>query len=391
VLGGLRATQEADLKTVLACSTIEHVGLIAIGLGLALAARATDLSPLATLALGGALLHMLGHGLFKGLLFIGAGATQHGAGTRMFTRLGGLIHRMPVTTACMLAGAACLAGLPPSSGFAGEWTLFEAILTAPRVGGLAAQTLVCIVAAAMALAVALSAAAAVRMIGVAYLGRPRSPRAAAAEEAGFSTRAAMLGLVGLSALIGLFPSAVLALAAPASKLLLGSDLAGRASLLVLTPQRDAPGYVPLAIAALLALGAAATFWLVRTRSTQGYVVGPAWDCGFDAPPPWLPFGDPATQIGGAGFAQPLARSLGSALLAARETVEMPRPGDPGPARHAASRADPAAAWLFGPVASLRDRLSGLADGMQFLTIRRTLAVMFCVLVLFLATVAALEQ
>jgi NADH:ubiquinone oxidoreductase subunit 5 (subunit L)/multisubunit Na+/H+ antiporter MnhA subunit len=391
VLGALRATQEDDLKTALACSTVEHVGLITIGLGLALAARAADLSPLATLALGGALLHALAHGGFKALLFLGAGATQHGAGTRLFSRLGGLIHRMPVTTACMMAGAACLAGLPPSSGFAGEWVLFQAVLAAPRTGGLAAQTLVSVVAALMALAVALSGAAAVRLIGVAYLGRPRTPRAAAADEAGVSARAAMLGLAAVSASIGLFPAAFLALASPALKLLLGSDLSDRAGALTLAPQVDAPGYVPLGVAVLLVAAGVAAWWLVRARTARGHVVGPAWDGGFSPPPPWLPFGDPATQIGGAGFAQPLRRALGTALLVARETVATPPPGDPSPARHGVTRVDPAAAWLFGPVAALRDRLSGLADRMQFLTIRRALMVVFVALVLFLALIAALEQ
>jgi formate hydrogenlyase subunit 3/multisubunit Na+/H+ antiporter MnhD subunit len=391
VLGALRATQEDDLKTALACSTVEHVGLITIGLGLALAARAADLSPLATLALGGALLHALAHGGFKALLFLGAGATQHGAGTRLFSRLGGLIHRLPVTTACMMAGAACLAGLPPGSGFAGEWMLFQAVLAAPRTGGLAAQTLVSVVAALMALAVALSCVAAVRLIGVAYLGRPRTPRAAAADEAGVAARAAMLGLAGIAALIGLFPSVVLALAAPALKLLLGSDLSDRAGLITLAPQVDAPGYVPLGIALLLAGAGGAAWWLTRARAVRGHVVGPAWDCGLSPPPPWLPFGDPATQISGGGFAQPLSRALGAALLAARETVEIPPPGDTSPARHALTRTDPAAAWLFAPAAALRHRLSGLADSLQFLTIRRALMVVFVALVLFLALVAVLEQ
>ncbi|HEY0417992.1 MAG TPA: proton-conducting transporter membrane subunit, partial [Acetobacteraceae bacterium] len=171
VLGALRANLENDLKAALACSTIENIGLIVVGLGLALTARAADLGPLAALAMGGALLHVLAHGMFKTLLFLGAGAVQHGAGTRRLDRLGGLIHRMPVTTACMLAGAACLAALPPSSGFASEWMLFQAALAAPRIGGIGLQVLVCAVAALMALAAALAAAAAMRIIGVALIAR----------------------------------------------------------------------------------------------------------------------------------------------------------------------------------------------------------------------------
>jgi hypothetical protein len=142
---------------------------------------------------------------------------------------------------------------------------------------------------------------------------------------------------------------------------------------------------------LIVLAGGAALWGLRRRAAVGHVTGAAWDCGFGAPPPWLPFGDPATQISGAGFAQPLRRILGTSLLAARETVDLPPPGDTAPARYAATQADPFATHLFARVAAWRDRLSGYADAMQFLTIRRTLMVMFAALVAFLAVIAALEQ
>lgn len=388
VLGGLRANMENDIKAVLACSTIENIGLIAIGLGLALAARAADLPTLAALAMGGALLHAMAHGVFKSLLFLAAGAVQHGAGTRRLDRLGGLIHRMPVTTACVLAGAASLAALPPSSGFAGEWTLFQAALAAPRIGGLGMQMLVCCVAALMALAAALAAAAAVRLVGVGFLGRPRSPRASAAEEAGPAMRGALIGLAVVGVLIGIFAGPLLLLAAPALRLTVGAATAGGMAIL---PSRDGPGYDPALLLVLLAVVAALTFWVARRLTVPGHRTGPAWDGGFGDPPNWLPFGDPAAQYGGASFSQPLRRSLGTMLLGARETVDMPAPGDVRAAVLAVSMRDPAEALLFAPLGRWRDRGSALADGMQFLTIRRILQVMFTVLVGFLALVVVLEQ
>ncbi len=391
VLGALRANMENDIKAVLACSTIENIGLITIGLGLALAARAADMLPLAGLALGAALLHVMAHGLFKALLFLGAGATQHGAGTRHLDRLGGLIHRMPVTTAAMLAGAACLAALPPSSGFAGEWALFQAVIAGPRVGGLGMQVLICVVAAMMALAVALAAAAAVRLIGIGYLGRPRTPRCAAADEAGPPMRWALLGLVAASLLVGLFPGAVLGLARPALGLLAGGMVPLRDAGLVLAPGSGVPGYVPLAVAVLLALAGGLVWWLARRVSVQGHRSAPAWDCGFGEPPAWLPFGDPATQYSGAGFSQPLRRTLGSGVLGAHETVDMPAPGQTRAASLMVALHDPAERWIFEAIGRWRDSLSGLADRMQFLTIRRTLSVMVTVLVVFLALVAIMEQ
>jgi hydrogenase-4 component B len=394
VLGALRANMEGDIKAVLACSTVENIGLIVVGLGLALAARAADLLPLAGLAMGAALLHAMAHALFKSLLFLGAGATQHGAGTRRLDRLGGLIHRMPITTAAMLAGAAALAALPPTAGFAGEWSLFQAVLASPRVGGLGMQILVCLVAALMALAAALAAAAAVRLIGVGYLGRPRTPRCAAATEAGPPMRWALIVLAGLGLLAGLFPGAVLALSAPALHLLTGGAAPLRDAGLLLAPTPDAPGYAAPAVAILLALAGALVWWAVRRATPPealGYRSAPAWDCGFGEAPSWQPFGDPATQYGGASFAQPLRRALGASLLYAREQVDMPAPGERRPASLHVVLSDPAALLIFDKVADWRDRLSGRADRMQFLTIRRTLSVMVAVLVLFLAVVAMMEQ
>ena len=389
VLGGLRANMEGDIKTVLASSTVEHIGLIAAGLGVALAARSADLTGLAALAFGAALLHAMAHMLFKSLLFLAAGATQHAAGTRRLDRLGGLIARMPKTTVLVLIGAAGLAALPPSGGFAGEWALLQAVIAAARIGGLGWQVLMCVAAAMMALAAGLAASAAVRLVGVAWLGRPRSPRAAGATDPGRAMLRSLTGLAGLSVAVGLFPGAVLELLAPAIEFVTGTGAPN--TVLTMTAQSDQPGYVAPAIALLLIVAGGLVFFAVRRWTVAGERRAPAWDCGFGAPPPWLPFGDPATQYGGASFAQPLRRALGASLMAARETVDMPDPGDVRPASLTVTLADPAAAYLFAPFGRLRDRLAEYADRMQLLTIRSTLAVMFVALLVFLAAIAGLQQ
>ena len=388
-LGALRAVIEADIKSILASSTVENIGIATIGLGVALAARGADLPGLAALALGGTLLHVLGHAAFKTLAFLAAGAAQHGAATRRLDRLGGLIHRMPVTTIAMLAGGAGLAALPLGPGFAGEWVIFQALFAAPRIGNLAMQTLLVVVVAVLALSAALAAAAAVRLIGVAFLGRPRTPRAAAADEAARPARATMLALAGLCLVLGLLPGPVLQLAAPAIHLLTGTapDFAG---VLLVAPQSEAPGYSALGIALLVCVLAGALYLFGRRFFTQGERRASAWDCGFGAPPPWLPFGDPATQYGGTSMAQPLARALGRTMLGVREEVEPTAPGETGPARYTLHWRDPAEALILAPLAILRDRLAALSDLMQTLSIRRTLGVMFSVLVFLLALIAWLE-
>lgn len=387
IIGGLRANVEADLKSVLAASTIENVGLIAIGIGVALMARSADLPGLAALALGGALLHAFNHGLFKTLLFLGAGAAQHGAGTRMLGRLGGLIHGMPITTACVLVGCLGLAAIPPGSGFASEWLLLQSLLSAPRAGGIAMQTVLAVAAAAAAMAAGLAACAVLRLLGVAFLGRPRTPRAAAAADPPRHARVALIGLAALVAVSGLLPGPLLGLLNPALRILTGSGLEDRAGWLTVAPTTGAPGYAALAVAGLLLLIGGAVFLLMRSKAPGPVRRGPAWECGFAAPPPWLPFGDPATQYTEASFAEPLQRTMGRGLLAAETERVVALPGDPAPARLTATWQDPAVTWLFLPLRRALDAVAQVTDRLQSLTVRRTLGLTFAMLVLFLVLIA----
>jgi formate hydrogenlyase subunit 3/multisubunit Na+/H+ antiporter MnhD subunit len=390
VLGALRANLEEEGKTLLACSTIENVGLIALGLGLAACFRAADLGALAALAAGAALLHALHHALFKTLLFLGMGEVAHGAGSRHLDRLGGLIHLMPWTAAAVLVGAAAAASLPPLSGFASEWLLLQALLAAWRVGDLAFQLLILAAAALAALAAALAAAAMVRLFGLVFLGRPRTPRALGAEDGGRLSKLALAIPAALTLIFGLIPGPMLALGQAAQATLVGEAMAERAGVLKVAVGDGAAGYWPLGLALLLAAGVGAAVLAAKRRGAAESARGPAWDCGFAAPPPHLPFGDPATQPSAAGLGQPLRRMLGTGLLAARETVTMPPPGDPSPARIEATRRDPAIA-LLAQLAALRDAVVERTEKLRDLSIRQSLMLPFGTLVLLLALIAWLES
>ena len=390
VLGALRANLEEDGKTLLACSTIENVGLIALGLGLAACFRSADLGALAALAAGAALLHALHHALFKTLLFLGMGEVAHGAGSRHLDRLGGLVHLMPWTAAAVLVGVAAAASLPPLSGFASEWLLLQALLSAWRVGDLAFQLLMLAAAALAALAAALAAAAMVRLFGLVFLGRPRTPRALGAEDGGLLSKLALAIPAALTLIFGLIPGPMLALGQAAQATLVGEAMAERAGVLKVAIGDGAAGYWPLGLALLLAAGVAAAVFAAKRRGAAESARGPAWDCGFAAPPPHLPFGDPATQPSAAGLGQPLRRMLGTGLLAARETVAMPSPGDPSPARIEATRRDPAVT-LLERLAALRDAVVSRTERLRDLSIRQSLMLPFGTLVLLLALIAWLES
>lgn len=390
VLGALRANLETDTKVVLACSTVENIGLITVAIGLALAFRATDQGPVAALALAAAMLHALNHGLIKTLLLLGAGAIQRGGGSRMLDRLGGLANRMPWTAGAVVIGAAAAASLPPLNGFAGEWLLLQSVLAAPRVGLLGFQIAVALVAALLALALALAAAAMVRFVGVTLLGRPRTPRAAGAEEVSRPARYAMAGLALLCLIAGVLPGPLLMLLEPAMRLLVDGGIADNAGWLVVRAGVDQPGYVPLLMLCLLSFAVALIAWLRQRYAEPGVLRGPIWACGFIAPPKHLPFGDPLSQYGAGSMAQPLRRML-RAVIAGREQVDMPRPGDVRSAQHKAHWSDPASAYLFRALVWLRNLGADSADQMRGFTIRRTLALVFITLVSLLALIAVWEQ
>jgi formate hydrogenlyase subunit 3/multisubunit Na+/H+ antiporter MnhD subunit len=379
--GVLLALLQRDLKTLLAFSTVENIGIVAIALGLALLFRADGLGALAALALAAALLHVVNHALLKGLLFCGAGAVLTATGLRDIERLGGLLRRLPVTGACFLIGAAGLAALPPLNGFASEWLLFQAVLKGTVLPQWELKFAVVAIGALLALAAALAAAVFVRAFGIAFLGRPRSTEAAAATEVDAPMRAGLIAMAAGCVLLGVLPSAALVPIASAAQHLLGAapETRGSAGWLWLAPG-GGNSYSGLIMLAVIAAITAALVLLVHRLASARLRRGPAWDCGFPDP-------RPDTQYSGASFAQPLRRVFGPTLLAARETVAMPAPGELVPARYEARWRDPFWDGLYRPVASGLWWLTERANVLQFFTIRRYLTLMFLALALLLAIVA----
>jgi NADH:ubiquinone oxidoreductase subunit 5 (subunit L)/multisubunit Na+/H+ antiporter MnhA subunit len=295
--GSLRASLADTLHTTASAAPLVLFGMAGIALGVALMARAVDLPSVASLALEAAWLALVTHVLCRTLLSLLAKAVEGGAGTRRLDRLGGLIHRMPISAAGCLAGLLAIAMLPPGPGFAALWLLFQSLLAAARFGGLALQILIACIAVIVATSAGLVALAAVRLFGTVFLGRPRTPRAAAADEAPGHVRFVLTGLATAIALFGPLPALALLLAAG---WIMAPD---GVPLLVLRAGADMPGYAPLAVAAPLAFAGFAAKWLQRGEPRRE----PVWTGGFAAPPHWLPFGDPATQYGPASFVEPVRR------------------------------------------------------------------------------------
>jgi hydrogenase-4 component B len=387
IYGILSALFEDDIKTMLACSTIENVGIVTLGLGLALVFRVNGLGALAALSAGAALLHVLNHALMKSLMFFVAGAIQTATGTRSLARLGGLIHRLPVTAVLALGGAAAISALPPFNGFVSEWLTFQAVLGSPQLPQWTLRFGVPVAGALMALAAALAASCFVRAYGVAFLGRPRSPEAAGAHEVDPWMRAAMAGLAVLCLLVGVMPMvAILPLGqvvgdivgAPLPALADGALPAAWLWLTPLEPGQSSYSGLVVFLAAIIVTMATAIG--VHRLANDRIRRGAPWDCGFPDP-------HPATQYTASSFAQPLRRVFGTLLFRAAEHVDMPDPGETRPARYDVRLIDPAWRGLYAPLIQFVNWVADRANPLQYMTIRRYLSLMFAALIFLLSAVA----
>ena len=303
VLGILYALTEDDLKRLLAYSSVENVGIIAIAVGAGMMYQSYGLPALAAVALIGALYHTANHAAFKSLLFLGAGSVLHATGTRNMEALGGLVKRMPRTAAGFLLGACAIAALPPLNGFVSEWLVLQALLGGSAIPRAEVALVMPLAVAMLALTSGLAAACFVKAFGIAFLGMPRSLEAERAHESPASMQAAMALPAAACIGLGLAASWV----APA----LGGVLAGIGRL----PARPAAMSLGLPLGVSGGHGTMAPAWLllglvlVLALIGVGLRLGGAgrqlrvadtWGCGRIAQTPRM-------QYTAASFAEPLRR------------------------------------------------------------------------------------
>jgi len=277
IFGVALALAQHDLKRLLAYHSVENIGIIAIGLGLALLGRSFALPALVLLGTSGALLHVVNHGLFKSLLFFSAGSVVHATGSREIDHYGGLLRRQPWTAVCFLSGAVAICGLPPFNGFVSEWLIYLAAFDVFQGESLTLRLAV-LAAPALALIGGLAVACFVKVFGIAFLGEPRTPQAAAVDhDAAPSLRGPMLTLLLACAWIGLLPGTVAPLLQKATTCWAPTvKLASLGGALAPLPLVGAVGWVLLIY--LAGLG----WWLHRrTRNAPRDVS--TWGCGYAAP------------------------------------------------------------------------------------------------------------
>ena len=300
VTGIAFAVGQRDLKRLLAYSSIENVGIIVMGIGLATLGRSLGRVEWVVLGLGGSLLHVLNHALFKPLLFMGAGSVVHAGHTRHMDLLGGLGKRMPETFVLFLIGAVAICGLPPLNGFVSELVLYVGLFKTVAVS--TGVDWVGLAAPALALVGALALASFVKVLGTVFAGTARSSRVADAHEAPRSMLAPMWILATCCVLIGVLPAVVL----------------GMLDRAIAQWTRGAPGatpgvgtYVPIgwitAVSlALLMLVSLGVLWLARSPANTSARAAGTWDCGYARPTPRM-------QYSGSSFSQMVVELLGWVL------------------------------------------------------------------------------
>lgn len=334
------ALGQRDVKRVLAYSTVENVGIIALAAGLGLVGAAHRAPLVAALGLVAALLHVWNHALMKGLAFLGAGALVHGAGTRDLERMGGLMRRLPWTGALLVLAAVALGGLPPLNGFVSEWLLYLGLLQGGRgaPGGLALAAWLAL--AALALVGALAAVVFTRLLGTALLGLPRSPEAEHAHEAGPLMLAPLVALGAGNVALAAFPAQAAGLLAPAAAQVLGTSEAE--VLAALAPVTTAlAGPLRAGLIALVVLGVALAVGARRLLAGRPVAAASTWGCGFSA-------ASPRVQYTASSFAQLALAAAVPRPLRPRERLRPPAGPFPAGAALALDADDPARTRVFEP-------------------------------------------
>jgi formate hydrogenlyase subunit 3/multisubunit Na+/H+ antiporter MnhD subunit len=354
--GVVFAAAQTDMKRLLAYSSIENIGIIVAGIGLAILFSAYGMMPLAALAATAVCYHALNHAFFKSLLFLATGSVLHATRERSLGKLGGLIHRMPWVAGFALVGTLAIAGLPPLNGFVSEWLLLQAFLFTPKLPQSFVNMLVPVLAAALVLAAAIAAYVMVKFYGVIFLGQPREPNLVHAHDAGRPERVALGALAAGCVLLGLFPASVIGGLEPVTVMLAGVPALapGQGSWLLLAPiSEDRSSYAPLVVmavivaAVLVTIGAVRHFWHGRVRRA------PPWDCGY-------PLQTPRMQDTAEGFGQPIRQVFEPFFRMERE---LPSPFDAAP-RYSVTIGDRLWHALYLPIVRAADVAARVVGRLQ---------------------------
>ncbi|MBE6406800.1 MAG: hypothetical protein E7040_12385 [Lentisphaerae bacterium] len=275
-LGGiLFALPKTNIKELLAYSSIENMGIISMGFGLALLKANDPENPIVYFGLAGAMLHIVNHAFLKGGLFLGAGIIQKATHSLEMEEMGGLLKRTPFSGSLFLMNSAGICGLPPFNGFISEFLIYSSALFAICSGELCLMICGVSVLIVLALTGGIAAAAFAKLTGAVYLGEPRSQKAAEAKE---------------QPILMTMPVLILFLLSISVTLMIGW-----------TSRTTIPALFIVAVLSSVFVLLSAVFFWIRFRVLPGRndeKRGCTWDCGYIAPTARM-------EYTGSAFVQPI--------------------------------------------------------------------------------------
>jgi formate hydrogenlyase subunit 3/multisubunit Na+/H+ antiporter MnhD subunit len=339
IAGVLFALAQHDLKRLLAYHSVENIGIIALGLGLGLIGMSTNSPPLIVLGFAGGLLHVINHALFKGLLFLGAGAIIQQIHIREIDEMGGLLKKMRWTGLFFLIGAIAICGLPPLNGFISEFLLYLGFFKGITTGSKPVIVPAIIAIASLALIGGLAAACFTKAFGIMFLGEPRSNHVKNAHEVNGVMIAAQALLATACVLIGLFSPVFVRPFLQVITLVSGLDLQ-------MVQQNPGHGLAALTTIQYSVLGLCAVICLIifiRRRLLASRTIGSAltWDCGYAVPTSRM-------QYTASSYAQPLI-DMSLQVLHTHNKTEFPNRIFPKTASFSSETPDLVSRKLFGLV------------------------------------------
>ena len=281
LLGIIYALTERDIKSLLAYSSIENIGIILLGVGTGFIGVALGQHLVAGLGLIAGLYHLINHAMFKGLLFMGAGSVIFRTHTRDIEKLGGLVKTMPVTALCFLLGSMAVTALPPLNGFASEWFTYQSMFTAALQGNVIVRAVVALSAVALVVTGALALACFVKAFGVTFLGAARSDAARKAKEAPMSMKLGIIILALFSIGFGLGAPWVVPVIQNIAASVFTTPVGAFASgLNIVNPALDTSLSTPLVAILLIALAALSLIAISVLGKGGGASNRDPWACGY---------------------------------------------------------------------------------------------------------------
>ena len=273
--GVIFAAMQNDVKRLLAYSSIENIGVILIGLGIAAVGHAAGSDLIGMCGMCGALLHTVNHSLFKTMLFFGAGNIYSKMHTTTMNRMGGIAKHMPLTAALMAFAVAAICALPPLNGFVSELFIYIGMFNGISDGHEVLYSVAGIIA--LSLIGGIVVLAFTKLYGVVFLGSPRSHEVAETQEVDGCRIGAMAIPAAFILFIGLFPQYAILPIARVAEAVTASDN-------TMVIDHMMPTLQTMSLISWILIAVIVVLFLLKRRAQRSRTIteGPTWGCGFTA-------------------------------------------------------------------------------------------------------------